>query len=95
MQIAIRQSHGDCVERPSGRQHNCLPLDNAAQRGTARASGNDMLDDSVLALPCFVCSTVGAKSLDLDSTLLVERLRVRKLRWDALSLPFHPHCRGA
>jgi hypothetical protein len=60
-----------------------------------RASGNDMLDDSVLALPCFVCSTVGAKSLDLDSTLLVERLRVRKLRWDALSLPFHPHCRGA
>jgi hypothetical protein len=28
-----------------------------------------MLDDSVLALPCFVCSTVGPKSLDLDSTI--------------------------
>jgi hypothetical protein len=27
---------------------------------------------------------MGAKSLDLDSTLLVEWLRVRKLRWDVL-----------
>src|SRR5882762_6587771 len=64
------RSPGDCVERPSGRQHNCLPLDNAAQRGTAGGSGNHMLGDSVLALPCFVCAPVGAKSLASNSTLL-------------------------
>src|SRR6266404_4914311 len=29
-----------------------------------------MLGDSVLALPCFVCAPVGAKSLALDGTLL-------------------------
>jgi hypothetical protein len=64
------RSTSDCVERPSDRQHNCLPLDNAAQRGTAGGSGDDMLGDSVLVLPCFVCAPVGAKSLALDNTLL-------------------------
>jgi putative oxidoreductase len=38
--------------------------------GTAGGSGNHMLGDSVLALPCFVCAPVGAKSLASDSTLL-------------------------
>jgi hypothetical protein len=57
------RSTGDCVERASSRQHNCLPLDNAAQRGTAGGTGNDMLGDSVLALPCFICAPLGAKSL--------------------------------
>ena len=64
------RSPGDCVEWPSRRQHNCLSPDDAAQRGTAGGSGNHMLGDSVLALPCFVCAPVGAKSIALDSTFL-------------------------
>jgi hypothetical protein len=35
---------------------------------TAGGSCNHMLGDSVLALPCFLCAPVGAKSLALDST---------------------------
>jgi putative oxidoreductase len=41
-----------------------------AHRGAAGDSGNHMLGDSVLALPCFVCAPVGAKSIALDSILL-------------------------
>ena len=51
-------SPGDCAERSSDRQHNCLPPNDAAQRCTAGGSGHHMLGNSVLVLPGFVCPAV-------------------------------------